>query len=92
MDYFFSLSPDFSPGTTGYTVTVSLTSEINVTATASESHATITINGEQVRSGVPTTVKGFTIGGGRIVIPVVVTAEDGKNTKTYTITASRPLI
>jgi hypothetical protein len=92
MDYFFSLSPEFSTGTTDYTVTVSLTSEINVTAITAESHATITINGERVRSGVPMTVKGISIGGGRIAIPVVVTAEDGKTTKTYTITASRPLI
>jgi hypothetical protein len=92
MDYFFSLSPEFNSGTTNYTVTVSLTSEINVTATTSDPNATITINGERVRSGVPKTISGFTIGGGRIVIPVVVTAQDGKTTKTYTITASRPLI
>jgi hypothetical protein len=92
MDYFFSLSPEFNPGAANYTVTVSLTSEINVTATTADPHASIILNGERARSGVPTTVKGFTIGGGRIAIPVVVTAEDGKTTKTYTITASRPLI
>jgi hypothetical protein len=92
MDYFFSLTPDFSSRTTNYTVTVSLTSEINVTAIVAEPHATITINGERVSSGVPATVKGISIGGGRIAIPVVVTAENGKTTKTYTITASRPLI
>jgi hypothetical protein len=92
MDYFFSLSPDFNSGTTNYTVIVSLTSEINVTAVISDPRASITINGNPAGSGVPKTVSGFTIGGGRIVIPVVVTAEDGKTTKTYTITASRPLI
>jgi hypothetical protein len=92
MDYFFNLSPDFNADTTNYTVTVSLTSEINVTATTSDPRASITINGERVSSGVPKTISGFTIGGGRIVIPVVVTAEDGKTKKTYTITASRPLI
>jgi hypothetical protein len=92
MDYFFSLSPEFNASTTNYTVTVSLTSEINVTATTADPHASITINGERVRSDAPTTISGFTIGGGRIVIPVVITAEDGITTKTYTITASRPLI
>jgi hypothetical protein len=92
MDYFFSLSPEFNSGTTNYTVTVSLTSEINVTVVAADPNASITINGEPASSGVPKTISGFTIGGGRIVIPVVVTAEDGKTTKTYTITASRPLI
>jgi hypothetical protein len=92
MDYFFNLSPDFDAGTTNYTVTVSLTSEINVTAVTSDPHASITINGERASSGVPKTISGFTIGGGRIVIPVVITAEDGKTKKTYTITASRPLI
>jgi hypothetical protein len=91
MDYFFSLTPEFSSGTTNYAVTVSLTSEINVTAVTADAHASITINGQKASSGVPTTVKGFAIGGGRIVIPVVVTAEDGKTTKTYTITASRHL-
>jgi hypothetical protein len=92
MDYFFSLSPEFSSGTTNYTVTVSLTSEINVTAIVAEPHATITINGNRARSGVPVTISGITIGGGRVVIPVVITAEDGKTIRTYTITATRPLI
>jgi hypothetical protein len=92
MDFFFSLSPEFSSGTTNYTVTVSLTSEINVTAIVSDPHATITINGNRARSGVPMTISGITIGGGRVVIPVVITAEDGRTIKTYTITASRPLI
>jgi hypothetical protein len=92
MDYFFNLSPDFNASTTNYTVTVSLTSEINVTAITSDPHASITINGERASSGVPKTISGFTIGGGRVVIPVVITAEDGKTKKTYTITASRPLI
>jgi hypothetical protein len=92
MDYFFSLSPEFNSGTTDYTVTVSLTSEINVTAITSDPHASITINGERAESGVPKTISGLTIGGGKIDIPVVITAENGKTTKTYTITASRPLI
>jgi hypothetical protein len=92
MDYFFSLTPDFSSGTPNYTVTVSLTSEINVTAVSSDPYASITINGEPARSGVPKKISGFTIGGGTITIPIVVTAEDGITTKTYTIKASRPLI
>jgi hypothetical protein len=92
MDYFFSLSPEFTTGTTDYTVTVSLTSEINVTAVTEDPHAAITINGGPVGSGAPAAIGGLAIGGGTVVIPVVVTAEDGKTTKTYTITASRPFI
>jgi hypothetical protein len=92
MDYFFSLSPEFNSDTTSYAVTVSLTSEINITAVISDPYASMTINGDPVRSGVPKKISGFTIGGGTITIPIVVTAEDGITTKTYTIKASRPLI
>jgi hypothetical protein len=80
-----TLSPSFAPGTTSYNATVTnATTSITVTPTVTDSTATIKVNGTTVASGVaspsiPLTAEANTI-------TIVVTAQDGVTTTTYTIT------
>ncbi len=79
-----TLSPAFAAGTTSYSASVAgETGSINVSATAEDSAATVSINGA---AGGSRTVSLAT---GSNTISVVVTAEDGTK-KTYTATVVRP--
>ena len=72
----------FSPSTEGYTITVPYgTTQVKVTPTAAATAKSITVNGTTVNSGAEATIQ---IKNNKIEI--VVTAADGKATKTYTVT------
>ncbi|TSI07397.1 leucine-rich repeat protein [Lysinibacillus sp. BW-2-10] len=79
-----TLSPVFDKNTESYTVNVSNSiNSITVTPTVEDTgKATVTINGHLSSTTVPLTV-------GSNTITVIVTAEDGVTTKTYTITVNR---
>ena len=83
-----TLSPTFTAGTIAYTAGVgdSVTST-TVTPTATESHATITVNGTTVVSGSASGAISLNVGNNTVTI--VATAQDGTTTKTYTITIDR---
>ena len=83
-----TLSPVFSSATTTYTSNVSVsTVSTGVTVSAASAKATMKINGTTVVSGATHTVS---LPVGQTDIAVVVTAEDGINKKTYTITVTHP--
>ena len=78
-----ALDPVFSSSVTEYTTSVApgMTS-VDVNASTSDDNASVTING-----GVPTNVD-LMVGENTIVI--LVTAEDGTTTRTYTVVITRP--
>ena len=79
---------EFDPMNRSYEVPVGYGPEsVTVTPTASESEAVITVNGETVQSGSPSTVA--LEDDGETEIEIVVTAEDGMTTRTYEITVTR---
>lgn len=83
-----ALSPVFATGTPGYTVsTPNGTTTTTVTAVLSDGSASVKVNGVTVTSGSPSGAIALNVGSN--VITVVVTAQDGITTKTYTITVSR---
>jgi hypothetical protein len=83
-----TLSPTFASGTTSYTDSVAnIVSSVTVTPTVHETHATITVNGTPATSGSPSSVISLNVGSS--IISVVVTAQDGATTDTYTITVTR---
>ncbi|WP_439541629.1 cadherin-like beta sandwich domain-containing protein [Hyphomicrobium sp.] len=85
-----SLSPTFSASTTAYTASVaSSVTSITVAATLVEPNATITVNGNLVTSGNPSGA--IALNAGDNTITVVVTAQDGTTTKTFTVTVNRAL-
>ncbi|SIQ30029.1 InlB B-repeat-containing protein [Domibacillus enclensis] len=83
-----TLTPStFDPGTTSYTLNAPYSvTEVDVTPTIADALATVTVEGKTVVSGQAQKV---TLSVGENVIPVVVTAEDGVTTETYTITITR---
>ncbi|MHA2856318.1 S-layer homology domain-containing protein, partial [Paenibacillus lautus] len=82
-----TLSPVFASGTEVYTSSVpNSVSSLTVTATALDSHATMTVNGNLVISGQTSSNILLNVGSNTIVI--VVTASD-QSTRTYTITVTR---
>ncbi|MEJ8303877.1 cadherin-like beta sandwich domain-containing protein [Saccharibacillus sacchari] len=82
-----TLSPTFAPGTTSYSVSVpNNATSINVTPTVNQANATVTVNGATTTSGSAQTIP---LAVGSNTIQVVVTAQDGSTTKTYTITVTR---
>jgi Cadherin-like beta sandwich domain/Protein of unknown function (DUF1573) len=84
-----TLSPAFAAPTDSYTVSVpNATSSIDLTPTADEAHATVTVNGETVTSGAQATQS---LNVGANTITVLVTAQDGATTHTYTLTVTRAL-
>jgi len=85
-----SLSPAFSSGTTNYTASVFNTvTTVTVTPSTTDPNATVTVNGTAVTSG---TASGpIALAEGLNTITIVVTAQDGTTTKTYTLTVTRPL-
>lgn len=83
-----ALSPGFDSGTTAYTASVSNSVDsITVTPTVNEAHAAVTVNGTDVASGTASDEISLSIGDN--TISVVVTAQDGTTTNTYTISATR---
>lgn len=83
-----TLAPAFDPATTSYQVDVpNTTSSITVTPTVAESHATVKVSGVAVPSGTASGPLSLTVG--QNTIPVLVTAQDGTHTRTYTLTVNR---
>jgi hypothetical protein len=88
-----TLSPIFASSTTAYTASVSNgTNSITVTPTRTDSSATIQVrvNGgsyDSVLSGSASNALNLNLGSN--TIDVLVTAQDGTSTKTYTITVTR---
>ncbi|MGL5019802.1 MAG: Calx-beta domain-containing protein [Luteolibacter sp.] len=83
-----ALSPSFSTATLDYTASVSnATSSITVTPTRAQANATVSVNGAPVNSGEPSTAIPLTVG--VTPITILVTAQDGNTTKTYTLNVTR---
>jgi hypothetical protein len=79
-----TLSPSFASGTTSYsTHIVSNSNTITVTPTVADTTATVKVNGVTVASGSASGPIALSIGSN--VITIVVTAQDGITTKTYTV-------
>ena len=73
-----ALTPPFASTTTDYTLNVASTvTSVTLTPTAAGPGATLSVFGSTVTSGSVTTIGGLTAGGMRVV-PIVVTAEDGR--------------
>jgi PKD repeat protein len=82
------LTPVFATATTSYTISVpNTTATMNVIPTASDSGATIKVNGVTVVSGNASLSLPLNVGSN--TINTVVTAQNGTTTKTYTITVTR---
>jgi gliding motility-associated-like protein len=83
-----NLKPAFAKGTFAYTARVSrTTSQITVTPTAGNGFATIKVDGMAVTSG--TASSPIALSDGINDITVVVTAQNGINTKTYTLAVTK---
>jgi gliding motility-associated-like protein len=82
-----ALSPAFATGTTSYTDVVHAVSSIAFRATTTDPLATETINGTAVPEGTVSPYIPLNVGSNTITI--VVTAQDGVTTDTYTITVTR---
>jgi hypothetical protein len=81
-----TLSPVFASGTTSYSASVgNATSSITVTPTKADANATVTVNGAS-----PSTPVALNVGAN--VISLLVTAQDGTTTKTYTVTITRAAV
>ncbi|MBB6672965.1 cadherin-like beta sandwich domain-containing protein [Cohnella nanjingensis] len=82
-----TLTPNFNSATISYTASVgNATNSITVTPTSADVNASITVNGTAVISGAGQSVF---LNTGSNTISVVVTAQDGLSTKTYTLTVTR---
>ncbi|GEM_PF-2020464 len=83
------LKPGFAADTTSYTAEVSLSvASVTVTPAAAGVNARISVNGSAVVSGSPSASIPLTAGS-VTAITVIVTAEDGMTTKTYTVNVTR---
>ena len=83
-----SLSPAFSFGTVDYTASVANSvRSLSITPTVADSTASVTVNGTVVTSGSASGAINLAVGVNTIT--VVVTAQDGVTTKTYTLTITR---
>lgn len=83
-----TLSPTFTSGTTSYTASVgnSVTS-LTLTPTTDQGNAMVTVNGSPVSSG--SASSSIPLNVGRNTISVIVTAQDGTTTETYTLDVTR---
>ena len=83
-----TFSPTFASGTTSYTDAVGNTvTSVTVTPTTSGGNATVKVNGTAVASGTASSPINLNVGAN--TVSVVVTAQDGITTKTYTVTVNR---
>jgi hypothetical protein len=83
-----TISPTFASATIAYTASVTnATTSVTVTPTKTDANATITVNGTAVTSGAASNAIALNVGSNTIT--VVVTAQDGTTTKTYTIAVTR---
>jgi len=83
-----SLSSTFVSATETYTASVANSvASTTVTPTRTQANATITVNGSAVTSGNASGAISLNVGSN--TINVVVTAQDGATTKTYTVTVTR---
>jgi len=86
-----SLSPSFASSTSAYSVAVAgSVSSITVTATVNQAGASLKVNGTSVTSGSASGAISLSVGSN--TIHVVVSAQDGTTTKSYTVTVTRALI
>ncbi|EPD82190.1 cadherin-like beta sandwich domain-containing protein [Paenibacillus sp. HGH0039] len=82
-----TLSPVFASGTTSYTAQVATgVSSIDVTPVVADGTATMTMNGQSVPSG---TAVPMSLNVGDNTVTVIVTAQDGRTSETYTVTVKR---
>lgn len=78
-----TLSPLFVPSKTEYTATIEADdNRVNITAVPTEPHATMTIDGKELKSGEAYPLELVEV---NQTVTIVVTAQDGKSQKTYTI-------
>src|SRR6185503_17512996 len=83
-----TFSPTFASTTTSYTDAVGNTiTSVTVTPTTTDVNATVKVNGTAVASGTASGAINLNVGNN--TISVVVTAQDGTTTKTYTVTVTR---
>jgi gliding motility-associated-like protein len=83
-----TLTPAFSGTTISYTANVgNAVASITVTPTAADATATVTVNGTAVTSGTSSSAIPLMVGSN--IIAMVVTAQDGTTTKTYSVTITR---
>ena len=83
-----TLSPAFAAATIDYTTGVSYaTSSLTLTPTLAQPNATVTVNGTAVTSGTPSPAIPLTVG--VTPITILVTAQDGTTSKTYTLNVTR---
>lgn len=79
-----TLAPAFAKGTRSYSVSVAQTvSSVKITPTAEDAAATITVNGTSVSSGAASSA--IMLDGESTPINIVLTAQNGITSKTYTI-------
>ena len=84
-----TLTPAFDSDTVGYTASVANSvASVTVTPTVNDSNAAVAVNGSAVDSGTASQAISLTAGQATAV-NVVVTAQDGVTTKTYTIAVTR---
>ncbi|WP_155593415.1 InlB B-repeat-containing protein [Lysinibacillus cavernae] len=84
-----NLNPNFTDSTVNYQVNVAYNVEnIDIAPTTANSSATLTLNGTSIASGLLSTIP---LNVGSNTITIVVTAENGVATKTYTLTVIRAL-
>jgi len=83
-----TLAPTFTSSTESYTISVANSvSSTTITPTRTQANATITVNGTSVTSGSASGAISLNVGSN--VVNIVVTAQDGTTTKTYTVTVTR---
>jgi trimeric autotransporter adhesin len=85
-----SLVPSFASATLSYTdAVVNATSSVTVTPTTADANATLTVNGTAVASGSASGAIALGAPGSSTPITIIVTAQDGTTTQTYTISVNR---
>lgn len=83
-----TLSPAFASATTAYTASVANSAaSITVTPTSADANATLAVDGTAVASG--SASGAIALNAGSNTVTIVVTAQDGVTTKTYTVAVTR---
>ncbi len=82
-----TFTPIFDAATLSYSVTVPFgTNSVTVAPTVTQANATVKVNGSSVASG--TASAAIAIGSGTTTVNVLVTAQDGVTTRTYTLSVA----